>query len=42
MFMVGMAKKVLVANNVGMLWEAYKAMTAGELTVTSPAILTWR
>ena len=31
--MVGMAKKVLVANNVGMLWEAYKAMTAGELTV---------
>ena len=33
MFMVGMAKKVLVANNVGMLWEAYKAMTAGELTV---------
>ena len=32
-FMVGMAKKVLVANNVGMLWETYKAMTAGELTV---------
>ena len=32
-FMVGMAKKVLVANNVGMLWEAYKAMTAGDLTV---------
>ena len=32
-FMVGMAKKVLVANNVGMLWEAYKAMAAGELTV---------
>ena len=32
-FMVGMAKKVLVANNVGMLWEAYKAMSAGELTV---------
>ena len=31
--MVGMAKKVLVANNVGMLWEAYKAMSAGELTV---------
>ena len=28
-FMVGMAKKVLVANNVGMLWEAYKAMSAG-------------
>ena len=32
-FMVGMAKKVLVANNVGMLWESYKAMSAGELTV---------
>ena len=32
-FMVGMAKKVLVANNVGMLWEAYKGMAAGELTV---------
>ena len=32
-FMVGMAKKVLVANNVGMLWEAYKAMSAGKLTV---------
>ena len=23
-FMVGMAKKVLIANNVGMLWESYK------------------
>ena len=32
-FMVGMAKKVLVANNVGMLWENYKAMSAGDLTV---------
>ena len=32
-FMVGMAKKVLIANNVGMLWESYKAMALGELTV---------
>ena len=32
-FMVGMGKKVLIANNVGMLWEAYKAMAPGELTV---------
>ena len=32
-FMVGMGKKVLIANNVGMLWEAYKAMNPGELTV---------
>ena len=32
-FMVGMGKKVLIANNVGMLWEAYKAMALGELTV---------
>ena len=32
-FMVGMAKKILIANNVGMLWESYKAMAPGELTV---------
>jgi len=32
-FMVGMGKKVLIANNVGMLWESYKAMAPGELTV---------
>ena len=32
-FMVGLAKKLLIANNVGMLWEAYKAMAPGELTV---------
>ena len=32
-FMVGMGKKVLIANNVGMLWEAYKAMNPGDLTV---------
>lgn len=33
MFMIGMAKKVLVANNVGMLWDTYKAMAPGDLTV---------
>lgn len=32
-FMVGMGKKVLIANNVGMLWEAYKGMNPGDLTV---------
>ena len=32
-FTVGMAKKVLIANNVGMLWEAYKAMAVSDLTV---------
>ena len=32
-FMVGMAKKLLIANNVGMLWDTYKAMAPGELTV---------
>ena len=32
-FTVGMAKKVLIANNVGMLWEAYKAMAVTDLTV---------
>ena len=32
-FTVGMAKKVLIANNVGMLWEAYKATAVADLTV---------
>ncbi len=32
-FMVGLAKKLLIANNVGMLWDSYKAMAPGELTV---------
>ena len=32
-FMVGLAKKLLVANNVGMLWDSYKAMAPSELTV---------
>ena len=33
LFMVGMGKKVLIANNVGMLWESCKVMATGELTV---------
>ena len=32
-FMVGLGKKLLIANNVGMLWDAYKAMAPGDLTV---------
>ena len=32
-FMVGMGKKVLIANNVGLLWESYKALNPGDLTV---------
>ena len=32
-FMVGMAKKVLIANNVGMLWDSCKAMATADLTV---------
>ncbi len=32
-FTVGLAKKVLIANNVGMLWDTYIAMGANELTV---------
>jgi len=32
-FMVGLGKKLLLANNVGMLWDSYKAMAPGELTV---------
>ena len=32
-FMVGMGKKLLIANNVGMLWDVYKAMAPGELTI---------
>ena len=33
MFVIGLGKKVLLANNIGMLWDAYQAMPAGELTV---------
>ncbi len=32
-FMVGLGKKLLLANNVGMLWDSYKAMALTELTV---------
>ena len=32
-FVVGLAKKVLLANNLGMLWDAYKAVPAAGLTV---------
>ena len=32
-FMVGLAKKLLIANNVGMLWDSCQAMALSELTV---------
>ena len=32
-FMVGLAKKLLIANNVGMLWDSYKALAPQQLTV---------
>lgn len=32
-FMVGLAKKVLLANNIGLLWDTYAAMAPGELSV---------
>ncbi len=31
-FIVGLAKKVLIANNVGLLWDAYANTPAGSLT----------
>ncbi len=31
-FVVGLGKKVLIANNVGMLWDVYANATASELT----------
>jgi len=31
-FLVGAAKKVLLANNIGMLWDTYKAMPAAHMT----------
>jgi len=31
-FVVGLAKKVLLANNIGALWDVYKAAPAGALT----------
>ena len=32
-FMVGLGKKVLIANNVGMLWENYLALNPAQLSV---------
>lgn len=32
-FMVGLGKKLLIANNVGMLWDSYKTMALSDLTV---------
>ena len=32
-FMVGLSKKLLIANNVGMLWDSYKALAPDQLTV---------
>ena len=32
-FLVGLAKKVLLANNIGMLWDVFKATPTAELTV---------
>ena len=32
-FMVGLGKKLLIANNVGALWDSYKAMALPDLTV---------
>jgi len=32
-FIVGLAKKVLLANSIGMLWDVYLAMPASSLTV---------
>ncbi len=32
-FLVGAAKKVLIANNIGVLWDTFSAMPSGELTV---------
>ena len=33
-FVVGLGKKVLLANNLGLLWDAYANAPAGELTFT--------
>ncbi|MBR6709417.1 MAG: MBOAT family protein [Clostridia bacterium] len=32
-FVVGLGKKVLIANNIGLLWDVYKTALPGELTV---------
>ncbi|MEG0778572.1 MAG: MBOAT family protein [Oscillospiraceae bacterium] len=31
-FVIGLAKKVLIANNIGMLWDTYSTMAPSELT----------
>ncbi|MEG0876726.1 MAG: MBOAT family protein [Oscillospiraceae bacterium] len=31
-FVIGLAKKVLIANNIGLLWDTYSVMGAGELS----------
>ena len=33
MFVIGLAKKVLLANSIGKLWDVYKALPGSELTV---------
>ncbi|MBR2880211.1 MAG: MBOAT family protein, partial [Oscillospiraceae bacterium] len=32
-FCVGLAKKILIANNIGMLWDIYSAQSSAEMTV---------
>lgn len=32
-FMMGMAKKLLLANNIGQLWESYKMLGPGEMSL---------
>jgi len=32
-FCVGLAKKVLIANNIGMLWDVYNSQASAEMTV---------
>ncbi len=32
-FVVGLSKKVLLANSIGMLWDTYKVVAIGDLTV---------
>ncbi len=34
-FMIGMGKKVLLANNAGILWDSVNLLTAGEMSVGS-------
>lgn len=34
-FIIGLGKKVLLANNAGLLWDAVNSLTAGEMSVAS-------